>query len=137
MSVISPKRIIMNTVFKTCPMCAQSWADLNSFLNDKTIVLNGFQPNFSCEGRGHFYFTHNVKQCGSSMLIQVENFLPLYNGTRFSQDLQFTAECPELCLEPQRLERCQSKCKNAFVREIAQIIMNRTDTAPQKPEGRR
>lgn len=117
-------------------MCAQSWADLNTFLDDKSIVLNGFQPNFSCEGKGHFYFTHTIQRCGSSMLIQVEHFLPLYTGVRYPKDLQSTTECSGLCLEPHKLERCQAKCKNAFVREIAQIIMNRTEAVTPEEEKR-
>jgi len=119
----------MDTVFKTCPMCAQSWVNLDTFLDDTTIVLNGFQPNFSCSGRGHFYFTHNTEQCGSSMLIKVEHFLSLYEGPRFSENLHLSEECSGLCLEPQKLERCQARCKNAFVREIAHIIMSRMETA--------
>jgi len=110
-------------------MCAQSWADLNTFLDDKSIVLNGYQPNFDCIGRGHFYFTHNTEECGSSMLINVEHFLPLYQGPRFSENLHLSEECSGLCLEPEKLERCQARCKNAFVREIAHLIITRTETA--------
>jgi hypothetical protein len=115
--------------FKTCPMCATHWTSRDAFLDDPTIHFNGYQANFGIMDQGLFYFTHQTNECGSTMVIRVEAFLSLYNGPRYSEDKQLSKECPRFCLDRNQLKRCQAHCRYAFVREVAQIITDRSSKA--------
>lgn len=119
--------------FKTCPMCAKHWASRDAFLDDPTIDFNGYQANFGIMDQGLFYFTHQTDECGSTMVIKAEAFLSLYTGPRYSEDKQLSKECPRFCLDRKQLQRCQAHCRYAFIREVAQIITNRSNK-PDKSE---
>ncbi len=71
-------------IFKKCPLCGEAWESVESFFNDKTLRLNGFQNHFhrisglSSEKEdklvripihGFFIFTHDKAGCGTSMIV--------------------------------------------------------------------
>lgn len=113
-------------IFKTCPMCGQTWRTRDDFLDDADLRFNGYQANFSAMEHGLFYFTHEIPPCGSTMIISAEAFLSLYSGPRYTQQLYKNRECAELCNDRTQLGRCLNHCEYAFVREVSQIIKDRS-----------
>ena len=112
--------------FKTCPMCAKVWDCRDSFLDDPELTFNGYQPNFGIIEQGLFYFTHVHPACGSTMAIEAEMFLSLFQGERYKENRQLSEECSRQCLDRDKLDRCPAHCQFAFVREVSQIIKDRS-----------
>ena len=113
-------------VFKTCPMCGKAWLCRDSFLDDPELNFNGYQPNFNTIEQGIFYFTHEISPCGSTMALKAEIFFPLYEGVKYWENKQLSEECTRKCLNRQDLDRCPAHCQFAFVREVSQIIKDRS-----------
>ncbi len=114
------------THFKTCPMCKKHWASRDAFLDDLALIFIGYQANLGEVEQGLFYFTHETEDCGTTMAIKAQDFLSLYSGKRYSESRHLSEECPRYCLEKSQLKRCQAHCQYAFVREVTQIIMDRS-----------
>jgi hypothetical protein len=121
MTMSTPKK----QPFKVCPMCNMCWPTRETFLDDNSLIYNGYQSNFGVLDEGLFYFTHETQTCGSTMIIEASAFISLYQGQRYSDSMQFTKECPGYCLEKNQLQRCQVLCRNAYVREVSHIILHR------------
>jgi hypothetical protein len=113
-------------IFQTCPMCAKKWPCRDTFLDDPELNFNGYQPNFGIIEQGLFYFTHENAVCGSTMVLKADAFFSLFNGKRYIENKQLTDECSRKCLDPEKLDRCQAHCEFAFVREVTQIIKDRS-----------
>lgn len=120
------------TSFKICPMCEKNWISRDEFLDDPTLRFNGYQANFGILEEGLFYFTHDTNTCGSTMTIRAMSFLSLYSGRRYKESKRFSDECPGYCSNKSSLQRCPAHCQNAFVREVTQIIHERSHKATQK-----
>ena len=112
--------------FKICPMCEKHWVSRDTFLDDTSLIFNGYQANFGVVEQGLFYFTHNIEACGSTMVIRAEAFLSLYKGKRYTENKHLSSDCPRYCLKKDQLKRCEAFCQYAFVREISQIILDRS-----------
>ncbi len=110
-------------------MCKKHWDSQAAFLDDRSLVFNGYQANFGVVEQGLFYFTHETVDCGSTMALNAEVFLSLYNGKRYTESKQLSEECQRYCLDKNELRRCQAHCRYAFVREVTQIILNRSHVA--------
>jgi hypothetical protein len=113
-------------IFKSCPMCGKRWKSRDTFLDDPELNFNGYQANFGIMEQGLFYFTHENAACGSTLILKAEMFLPLYKGTRYKENKSLSNDCPKLCLEQKQLDRCPIHCEFAFVREVSQIIKDRS-----------
>jgi hypothetical protein len=114
-------------IFKTCPMCEKSWSCRDAFLDDPELSFNGYQANFGIKGQGLFYFTHQKPGCGSTMALKVGKFFSLFNGKKFHENKHLSKECSGLCLDTKKLDRCPAHCEFAFVREVSQIIKDRSN----------
>jgi hypothetical protein len=112
----------MSELFKKCTMCSHKWNTREDFLNDGTLVLNGYEAYFKELERGLIFFTHEVDKCGSTMTFEVKEFLDLYTGEIYPEQMHGTEECPEYCLKKDKLDACLVKCECASVREVLQII---------------
>lgn len=121
----SPASHQQTKVFKVCPMCAVHWASRSAFLADHSLRYNGYQADFEQEERGLFYFTHEIRGCGSTMTIEATHFLSLYRGRRYRHSQRLSEECPRYCLESTELRRCPNQCRHAFVREISELLLAR------------
>ena len=113
-------------VFKACPMCAKNWPSQDSFLDDPELLFNGYQANFDIIEQGLFYFTHEKGGYGSTMILKAEMFFSLFTGTKYEKNQSLSEECPRYCHDRRKLNRCQVHCESAFVREICQIIEDRS-----------
>lgn len=103
-------------------MCAQTWIKRESFLSDHTLMINGYQADFTNLGKGYFFFTHNAEGCNSTMALEVERFLDLNKGKPYLQRKTDMEGCPRYCLKENALDRCEEECECAFVREVIEII---------------
>lgn len=116
-------------IFKTCPMCEKNWMNRDTFLDDPELNFNGYQANLGIMEQGSFYFTHENVACGSTMILKAEMFLPLYKGIKYEEDRSLSKDCPKMCLDKKQLDRCPMHCELAFVREVSQIIKDRSHKA--------
>lgn len=106
-------------------MCSKQWNCRETFLSDPELDFIGYQANFGIMEQGLFYFTHEIEICGSTMILQAEEFFSLYQGKKYSDIKQGTEVCSAKCLDKKRLDRCQAHCEFAFAREVCQIIKDR------------
>jgi hypothetical protein len=56
----------MRELFKKCTMCSHKWHTREDFLDDGTLVLNGYEAYFKELERGLIFFTHEADKCGST-----------------------------------------------------------------------
>ncbi len=112
--------------FKKCPSCGEIWQTQKAFIIDELLVLNGYKADFEKLEYGMFFFTHNKESCHSTMVIEVSDFINLYNGEVYSERKTGSDECPRYCLDEEQIDRCGAICECAFVRELLQIIKART-----------
>ena len=105
--------------FHKCSCCDYIWQSLDSFLNDDSKELIGYQVNFKELQLGWFLFNHS---CGTTFAVQVKHFLQLYDGPVFKERLTGKEQCSTYCLNKNELRSCPAKCECAYVREIMQII---------------
>lgn len=122
---INEESIMTEHLFKTCPMCTKTWVTRDDFLSDPELAFNGYQANFDIMDQGHFYFTHERVECGSTMIIEAQRFLSLYSGERYTENRHLQKDCPGLCLDKKNVKRCEVMCEHAFGREVSQIIADR------------
>jgi hypothetical protein len=108
--------------FKACPNCGHVWQTRNDFIIDTEVNLVGYQSNITDIEKGVFLFNHNVDKCGSTIALQVRDFMDLYTGLKFSEPKIGTVECEKRCLEYSDIERCNVDCKYAHIREIMQFL---------------
>ena len=114
-------------VFKICPMCSTVWKTRGDFLGDKTLEVNGYVTDFEKLEWSLFYFTHSKKNCGSTMAIEVKEFLNLYSGEQYTERRMGQEECPGYCLEKEQLNRCDAHCDCAFNREVLDVIKEKLE----------
>lgn len=89
--------------------------------------FNGYQTNFDIIELGLFVFTHESAVCGSTIALKAELFLSLFNGKKYQGNKRLSKECSGKCFDRQELDRCPAPCEYAFVREISQIIKDRSE----------
>ncbi len=111
--------------FKICPMCFKEWQTRDQFLDDQSLVLDGYRADFEKLEWGLFYFTHKAEGCKTTMVITAKEFLSLYTGEKYSERRTDLEDCPGYCLEEQQLRRCDAFCECAFNREVIQVIQGR------------
>jgi hypothetical protein len=54
-------------------------------------------------------------------------FVSLFDGEKYEANRNMSEECPGKCSDRKQLDRCPAHCKFAFVREVSQIIKDRTN----------
>ena len=118
-------------VFKTCSCCSTAWKTRNEFLSDPYLKLNGYQICMVDLEYGLFLFTHLVEGCFSTIAINIFAFSDLYDGLKYRENRALSPECPRYCIDEQNLERCESLCECAYVREIMQIIKAKRPLQPK------
>jgi hypothetical protein len=116
----------MASDFKSCSLCHKSWPSREEFLSDGDVTLVGYQPDFEDLDLGTLVFNHVTPECGTTMEIEIESFADLYGGPIYETPLNGTDECHGHCLRIENLERCEQRCKNAWAREVARIVFDRT-----------
>jgi hypothetical protein len=112
-------------LFKQCSMCLKIWKDLDAFLDDVSLELNGYEADFDQLEFGLLYFTHRVAGCFSTMALEVRDFFSLYSGKRYPESKKGEEGCTGKCLDRKDFELCPAHCRFAYVREVVQVIKRR------------
>ena len=107
--------------FKRCTSCTAVWRTRDEFLADPDVKLVGYQAHFEDLKAGFFLFNHS---CRTTVAMDVEDFLDLYDGPIFRQRATGGPDCMGYCLHRDELRLCPAQCECAFVREILQIVRN-------------
>lgn len=111
-------------VFKICPCCEKSWKTRDEFLADDSLNLNGYQVSLKNLESGLLLFSHMIEGCKTTMGIYIKEFNDMYSGGRYTENKALTEECPRYCINKKRLDRCNTFCECAYVREIIHIVKN-------------
>lgn len=112
--------------FKVCTCCGQVWPTREGFLSDGNIRLRGYQASFKDPAEGLLLFIHMKEGCGTSIAVKAKSFRDIYTGHVYPDSARGSEKCPGYCLGEFNLERCDANCKYAYVRELLQIINQRT-----------
>ena len=71
-------KLLMPGVFKRCPLCLKEWNTEEEFLQDRSLLINGYQfagrqttPPFP---DGYILFTHSVQGCGTTLAVIAKVF---------------------------------------------------------------
>ncbi len=112
--------------FMTCPNCGFIWPTRKAFLSDDNVFVVGYQVNFVDLKAGFFLFNHI---CGTTFTLDVRVFADLYHGPVFHERLTGGDSCPSHCLHSSNTEPCPAECECAYVREIIQILKNKSHRA--------
>ncbi len=99
-------------------MCSAVWKDREEFIEDSSLVINGYQANFEYLEYGLFYFTHEVDGCFSTMAMKANEFYDLNPKEKLTGRKTVTEECPGHCLDKNNLEMCHVECECAYVRDL-------------------
>ena len=108
--------------FKMCPCCFFVWPTRTDFLKDPSLLLNGYKADFEALEFGLFFFTHQAAECQSTLALEVNDFMDLYQGTRHTGRRTGMSDCPGYCVDKEQLQRCDALCECAFVREILHLV---------------
>jgi len=117
-----PEKSTIKTAFKSCGNCGACWQTRTEFIECSSVDLVGYQSNFDKIEEGLFLFNHMIDSCGSTLAVPVRKFDDLYEGERYPEPKYGRDECQKRCIDRFNLERCDQKCKYAYVREILQIL---------------
>lgn len=109
-------------MFKECPLCGHQWSQLRDFVEDRNLLLNGYQPSFSVPDEGFLLFTHITADCGTTLSIGVVDLKPLYRGVHHEECMQDHIACPNNCFDPVNFVRCDQPCSLAWIREVMQVF---------------
>ncbi len=110
-------------MFKQCNKCGYQWETRDEFLSDKSINVVGYQVFFEDLKFGLFLFNHS---CNTTIAIETNLLLDLYDGPFFSDRKPNNRKCPGRCLNENVLKPCSSECRCAFISKIMQAIKNWT-----------
>ncbi len=94
-------------------------------MSDKSLIINGYKPDFEKLEYGLFFFTHNKDGCFSTIAVETKEFTDLYTGKIFKERKTGTKDCKGLCLKTNDLSPCNAECEAAFVRGVIQLIKQR------------
>jgi hypothetical protein len=68
----------MHGLFKQCPFCKKEWISEDEFLQDRTLLINGYQfagkLTTSPFPDGYLLFTHSVQGCGTTLAVKAKTF---------------------------------------------------------------
>lgn len=101
-------------------MCQTVWDSHDSFLSDPQLKYNGYQPNFGVLDHDLFYFTHKANCCGSTLVVEIESFLPLFLEGKCCDQA-----CSGVSAESNQQIQIDTKSRKAYVRELSDLLKDR------------
>ncbi len=111
--------------FKVCTYCRQSWTNRREFIISPEVAIIGFQPDFYIPEEGLFLFNHISSGCGTTMAIEVINFIDLYHGPIYHELNRGKEGCKGHCLNISNLEPCGANCLMNHIRELIQLFKSK------------
>jgi len=112
--------------FKVCPKCDHEWQTRNDFLQDASLFLIGLQAGYGESDRGFYLFNHLIEKdkCNTTIAVDVETFISLYNGPMYEDVHAGNETCSGHCAKVDDLTRCSIPCRNAIAREVMLKVFN-------------
>jgi hypothetical protein len=108
--------------FKECSLCGSCWEELERFVLDPELRIEGYQANFVDPDYGLFLVTHETDGCGTTLAVWAERFRHLYDGPVHTERHMGGQYCTRQCLERNRVEDCEAPCDMAWVRHVLQWL---------------
>ena len=115
-------------MFKCCPLCSKCWKNVEEVLNDKNLMLCGYQPFPDEPDNSMLLFTHQIEGCGTTFSLGVADFKEYFGVTARFEEFKMGHEpdCEFRCLDVHDTNLCGNKtCKGVEVRKFLQIIKDR------------
>ncbi len=107
-------------LFKKCTMCSHAWTSRLGFLEDPSVTVVGYQSFLPHPEQGLFLFNH--LSCMTTLALEAQVFVDLYQGPMYSERMTGTDACPGYCLSSGELSLCPNECECAYVREVLKIV---------------
>jgi len=120
-------------IFKQCPACGESWKTREDMLADHEVYIIGYQAHFEDLKLGLFLFNHS---CKGTFSIPAGEFINMYSGPIFHENLTGSEECPGHCRHKKNLEPCPAKCECAYIREVVQLLKKEPVSSHRVPKIR-
>jgi hypothetical protein len=123
-------------MFKRCNNCGMKWATREEFLADGAVRVFGFQANPAFPGRSAYLFDHNPldRACRSTIAVESEQFLDLYDGLWPETILMGGPECRGHCALVEEMDGCDRDCRFAPYRAVLRTLARRTGVLPARNE---
>jgi hypothetical protein len=106
-------------MFKKCNKCGEQWETRDEFLEDPGTEPIGYQVYFENLQFGLFLFNHS---CGTTMGIEAEELMYLYQGPVHTKRKNDGRNCPGRCLTENIMSPCSDECRCAFISKILMVI---------------
>ena len=110
------------TPFKSCTKCDTIWEDVQSFIEDPNLKLNGYLPDFDQPGNGLIIVTHKIPDCGSSFSLRASLFRELYKGPDYKEHMTAQPGCEGKCFIYDDYSKCSNHCDMRWVRDVMLLI---------------
>ncbi|MBU0692768.1 hypothetical protein KKC97_12505 [bacterium] len=120
---------LIHCTFKSCSMCHNCWNDIESFIEDRTLELNGYQADFEDPAKGLILVTHRVDGCHSTISVPAGKFAHLYTGPVYKTHNTGKPSCTGKCLNDKDYSACPAECDMHWVREILQCFKKHSCTS--------
>jgi hypothetical protein len=111
--------------YKTCTTCEKSWETREDLLYDREMNITGYQPAASSDVLGYVLITHDRPGCGSTLALDSEELLDLYDGQLSDHVLHGSEACRGHCYRVEDISTCDAPCRNAMVREVIKTIIEK------------
>jgi hypothetical protein len=105
-----------------CSGCGK-WLTADELIANPQLKLIGMARRAHDPGRAYYFFTHDVPECGTSLLIEADKFKPYINEYAKHGHIIECACSDEFCVHISKLENCGRKCflehyRNFFFRML-------------------
>ena len=92
-----------------CSGCGQ-WLTVEDLITKPELHLIGMARRSNDPTRAYYFFTHDVPECGSSLLIEAEKFNPYISGMTINNQFIACSCSEDFCVHIDELKNCGRKC---------------------------
>nr|MBN2276476.1 hypothetical protein [candidate division Zixibacteria bacterium] len=112
----------MNKKVKLCPYCHAALS-IDKIVRDPSIRPIGMAFHDIDSPITYYFFQHDVPGCGTSFLVNIEEFAEYVADSIGSECLARTDCCEGHCVNLEDLNECRQECRNApFRRFLFEMI---------------
>jgi hypothetical protein len=112
-----------NPAYYQCATCKACWASREALVQDKRVVVAGYQASFIHPGEGLFLFNHVTSGCRTTFGIKVGEFRSYYNGPQYEIRQTGSENCEGRCLQLHNLSPCNAQCDMRWIRDVMQCLL--------------
>ncbi len=115
-------------VLKRCPYCSKCFA-MTDVLHDNNVKPIGMAFGKRNTEKAYYFFQHEAPGCGTSLLIDVQEFSDLIQEKIPTQKLTLGECCEEHCVNIKDLSECNQECYFApFRRFLLRMLRSKSAT---------